>query len=71
MNVKLNRIKAILAEQQKTSKWLAPELGVNVATVSKWCTNRNHPDPYMLSKIASLLKINIKELLNNSTNELD
>lgn len=35
----LNRIKVMLAEKKKTYKWLASTLGVNAATVSKWCTN--------------------------------
>ena len=36
----LNRIKVMLAEKKKTNKWLAFALGVNAATVSKWCTDR-------------------------------
>lgn len=35
----LNRIKAALADKQRTSKWLAEELGKSPITVSKWCTN--------------------------------
>ena len=36
---KINRIKAVLAEQGKTGKWLAEQLGKNEATVSRWCSN--------------------------------
>ena len=36
---KLNRIKAVLAEQEKTSKWLAEQVGKSACTVSKWCSN--------------------------------
>ena len=42
-NNDLNRIKVMLAEKKKTSKWLAEQLGVNPATVSKWCTNASQP----------------------------
>jgi hypothetical protein len=37
--MKINRLKIILVEQSKTSKWLAKELGKNESTVSRWCTN--------------------------------
>ena len=36
-------MKVVLAEQQKTNKWLAEKLGKDVTTVSKWCTNRSQP----------------------------
>ena len=35
----LNRLKVVLAEKRRTNKWLAEQLGVDPATVSKWCTN--------------------------------
>ena len=35
----LNRIKAVLADKQRTNKWLAEQLDKDYATVSKWCTN--------------------------------
>ncbi|MDY2779247.1 MAG: transcriptional regulator, partial [Alloprevotella sp.] len=39
-NKGLNRIKVVLVEQHKKSKWLAEQLGKGEATISKWCTNR-------------------------------
>ena len=59
----INRLKLILVEKKKTSKWLADELGVNPSTVSKWCTNSSQPDLATVLKIADLLKIDIKELV--------
>lgn len=59
----LNRLKIVLVEKKRTSKWLAEELGKNPSTVSKWCTNVSQPDLYTLKKIAELLDINIKDLL--------
>ena len=35
----LNRLKVVLAEKKRTNKWLAEQIGVDQATVSKWCTN--------------------------------
>ena len=60
----LNRIKVVLAEKKKTSKWLAEEIGKDVATVSKWCTNSSQPDIETLAKIAKLLNVGVEELYN-------
>ena len=62
-NNDLNRIKVMLAEKKKTSKWLAEQLGVNPATVSKWCTNASQPSLESLVKIAELLDVNYTDLL--------
>lgn len=59
----INRLKVILVEKKKTSKWLADELGVNPSTVSKWCTNSSQPDLTTVLKIADLLKIGLKKLI--------
>lgn len=60
---RINRIKAVLAETGNTGKWLADQVGRDKATVSKWCTNSIQPDLLMLSKIADVLGVNIRELL--------
>ena len=59
----INRLKLILVEKKKTSKWLADELSVNPSTVSKWCTNSSQPDLATVLKITDQLKIDIKELI--------
>ena len=61
--LKLNRIKAVLAETGHTNKWLAEQLGKDPVTVSKWCTNSSQPDLQTLTRISELLDINIRELL--------
>lgn len=61
---KLNQIKAVLAEQDKTGKWLAEQLGKSACTVSKWCGNSVQPDLNTLDKIAKLLSVDVKDLLN-------
>lgn len=63
---KLNRLKAVLAEQEKTSKWLSEQLGKSACTVSKWCNNNTQPDLITLDKIAKLLDVDVKELLNST-----
>ena len=62
----LNRLKVVLVEKKRTSKWLAAELGKNPSTVSKWCTNVSQPDLQTLNRIAALLDVDIKELINSN-----
>ena len=62
-NNDLNRIKVMLAEKKKTSKWLAEQLGKDPATISKWCTNASQPSLELLVKIADLLEVNYTDLL--------
>ena len=59
----LNRIKLVLVEKKRTSKWLSEQLGKSTATVSKWCQNTVQPDLQTLDKISRLLDVNIKDLL--------
>ena len=60
----VNRLKLVLVEQKKTSKWLSEELGVNPSTVSKWCTNSSQPDLETLARISKLLNVKVDELFN-------
>lgn len=58
---KINRLKSILAEKNRTNLWLASKLDVNPTTVSKWCTNSSQPDILMVLRISQLLDIGIRE----------
>ena len=60
----VNRLKIVLVEQKKTSKWLSEALGVNPSTVSKWCTNSSQPDIETLARISRLLNVGVEELFN-------
>ena len=60
----INRLKLVLVEKKKTGKWLAGQLGKNPSTVSKWCSNVAQPDLVTLVKIASLLSVDVQELIN-------
>ena len=62
----INRLKLVLVEKKKTGKWLAGQLGKDPSTVSKWCTNVSQPDLVTLSRIAELLNIERRELINKS-----
>ena len=48
----INRLKIVLVEKKRTSKWLAEKLGKVPSTVSKWCTNAQQPDLMTLTRIA-------------------
>ena len=63
---KINRLKVVLVEKEKTSKWLADSLGKDPATISKWCTNTTQPNIETFLEIAKLLKVDIKDLLVES-----
>lgn len=64
---KVNRLKVVLVEKNKTSKWLAETLGKDPATVSKWCTNTSQPSIETFLEIARLLEVDIKDLLVESS----
>lgn len=66
--MKINRLKIVLTEQSKTSKWLAKQLGKSASTVSRWCTNEVQPSVETLAEIAKLLEIDVRELLNSTKN---
>ena len=59
----LNRLKVVLAEKKRTNKWLAKQIGVDQATVSKWCTNSAQPNLENLMEVAKCLEVNVNELL--------
>lgn len=59
----LNRIKVVLAEKQRSNKWLAEQLGKGPATVSKWCTNSAQPNLENLVEIAKCLNVDVSELI--------
>ena len=63
VNKKINRIKSVLADKDKTSKWLAEQLGKDKTTISKWCTNANQPDVESLIKISKLLNVDLADLV--------
>lgn len=58
-----NRLKVVLAEQEKTGKWLSEQIGKSNCTVSKWCGNKAQPDLKTLNEIANVLHVDVKDLL--------
>ena len=60
----INRLKLLLVEKKKTSKWLSEQLKITPSTVSKWCTNTSQPDMETLAKISKLLEVSVEDLYN-------
>lgn len=59
----INRIRVVLAEQDRTNKWLSEKVDKNRTTVSRWCTNDMQPSLETLVEIAEALDVDVRELL--------
>ena len=70
-NRQLNRIKVVLAEKNKTNKWLAEQLGKDPATVSKWVTNVSQPSLELLLQMAKILNVEIQDLIRSNALDID
>ena len=62
----LNRLKVVLVEKGKTSRWLAEQLGKSEHTISRWCQNKSQPSIAQLNEIARVLMIDVRSLINPS-----
>ncbi|WP_103725912.1 helix-turn-helix domain-containing protein [Flavobacterium croceum] len=60
----MNRIKEVLKEKGIKQVWLAEKLGKSYNMVNGYVTNKRQPSIELLYKIAKLLNVNAKELLN-------
>lgn len=65
----LNRIKTVLVENKKTGRWLAEQMKVSVTTISRWCSNASQPDLPTLARIASLLDVDVLDLIKSTKNK--
>ena len=63
MKKDINRLKVVLVEKKRTNKWLAEQLGKDPGTISKWCTNTLQPNLETLTQIASIVDVDVRELL--------
>lgn len=59
----MNKIKVVLAEKNKSNKWLSDQLGVSPTTVSKWVTNTCQPPIETFMRLAQLLNVNLDDLV--------
>ena len=59
----MNRIKEVLEEKGIKQKWLAEQLGKSFNMVNSYVQNRTQPSLETLYRIASILGVEIDELL--------
>ena len=66
----MNRIKAVLAEKQRTNRWLAEQMGKSENTISRWCSNTSLTSIAHLQEIANLLDVDVRVLLKSQKDNL-
>ena len=66
---KINRLKVVLVEKEKSGKWLADQLGKSTCTVSKWCSNTTQPNLETLREIAKCLNVKVADLIKEPVEE--
>ncbi len=67
----INRIRVVLAEQNRTNKWLAEQLGVSEITVSRWVNNTQQPAIEIFVDIAEILKVDIRDLFESTLKKIN
>ena len=62
----MNRIKEVLEEKGIKQTWLAEKLGNSYNMVNGYVQNRQQPRLEVLSEIAQILDVDIKELIEST-----
>lgn len=53
----------MLAEKQRTNRWLAEQMGKSENTVSRWCSNKSQPSIAQLQEVAKCLDVDVRTLI--------
>ena len=62
----MNRIKEVLEEKGIKQIWLAEKLGKSFNTVNSYVQNRQQPRLEVLNKIANILAVDVRVLIQSS-----
>lgn len=62
-NNQMDRIKEVLTEKGIKQTWLAEKLGKSFNMVNDYCNNKRQPSLEILFKVAELLNVDVKSLL--------
>lgn len=62
----MNRIKDVLKDQGRTQTWLAEKLNKSYVVVTNYCNNKSQPSIHVLTEIAKVLDVDVRELLTPS-----
>lgn len=65
----MNRIKEVLDEKGIKQIWLAEKIGKSYNMVNGYVQNRRQPSLELLNEIAKVLDVDVKELIQSSTNK--
>ena len=65
----MNRIKEILDEKGIKQIWLAEKIGKSYNMVNGYVQNRRQPSLELLNEIAKVLDVDVKDLIQSSTNK--
>jgi len=61
---KWNRISDLLAEKERSQRFLARKLGISANTVNSYCAQRLQPTLDRLFQIAEILGVSVVDLIN-------
>jgi len=67
----MNRIKEVLKEKGIKQIWLADKLGKSYNMVNGYVQNRQQPRLEVLSEIANVLNVDVRELITSTKKEKD
>lgn len=67
---KINRLKVVLAEKDKTNRWLADQIGYSEGMVSRWVSNTKQPPLDTLYDVSLLLKVDIRDLIESNASAI-
>jgi transcriptional regulator with XRE-family HTH domain len=62
----MNRIKVVLVEKGIKQTWLADKMGKSYNMINSYCQNRRQPSLEDLNKIAAILDIDIRLLIESN-----
>jgi Predicted transcriptional regulators len=64
--MRLNRLKVVLVEKGVSQTQLAQKLGKSFSTINAYCGNHQQPSLELLSQIANILSVSIKDLITDN-----
>jgi transcriptional regulator with XRE-family HTH domain len=62
----MNRIKEVLKDQGRSQKWLSEQIGKSYIIVTNYCNNNSQPSIPVLRKVAEVLDVDVRELLEST-----
>ncbi len=66
----MNRIKDVLKEKGLKQTWLAEQIGKSFSQTNAYVCNRRQPSLEQLFEIASILEVDVKELIDNKVTKI-